>query len=76
MKVKTSITLSKKALDAIDRFAGRGGNRSRVIEAAVLEFTAARERSARDARDRARIDRVADELNREALDVLEYQADD
>ena len=75
MKIKTSVTLSKSALAAVDRLAGRGGNRSRVIEAAVLAFAAARERAARDARDRARIDRVADELNREALDVLEYQGD-
>ena len=75
MKIKTSVTLSKQALRAIDRFAGRGGNRSRVIEAAVLEFAAVRERSARDARDRTRIDRLANELNRGVLDVLEYQAD-
>ncbi len=75
MKVKTSVTLSKEALRAVDRLAGRGGNRSRVIEAAVLHLAAARERGARDARDRERIDRLANELNREASDVLEYQTD-
>jgi Arc/MetJ-type ribon-helix-helix transcriptional regulator len=75
MKVKTSVTLSEEALKAIDRLAGRGGNRSRVVEAAVLQFAAARDRLARDARDRERIDRHADALNREALDVLGYQAD-
>ena len=75
MKVKTSITLSKEALAAIDRLAAPGGNRSRVIEAAVLQLAAARDRVARDARDRARIDEHADDLNREARDVLEYQVD-
>ena len=75
MKVKTSITLSKEALLAADRLAGRGGNRSQVIEAAILDFAARRERALRDVRDRAAIDRNADRLNREALDVLEYQSE-
>jgi predicted transcriptional regulator len=75
MKVKTSITLTPEALRAVDRVAGRNGSRSQVIEAAILEFVARRDRMARDARDRKIIDECAAELNREALDVLEYQAD-
>ena len=75
MKVKTSITLSRAALRVADRLAGKGGNRSQVIEAAILDFAARRERSIRDARDRAAIDRHADRLNREALDVLDYQSE-
>ena len=75
MKVKTSITLSRAALRAVDRLAGRSGSRSRVIEAAILELAARRDRAQRDARDRETIDLHADALNREALDVLEYQAD-
>jgi hypothetical protein len=55
--------------------AGKGGNRSQVIEAAILDFAARRERALRDARDRALIDRNARRLNREALDVLDYQSD-
>ena len=75
MKVKTSITLSRAALQAADRLAGKGGNRSRVIEAAILDFAARREQALRDARERAVIDRHAKRLNREALDVLDYQSD-
>jgi predicted transcriptional regulator len=75
MKVKTSITLSPEALRAVDLIAGPNGSRSQVIEAAILAFAARRDRMARDARDRAVIDERAEELNREALDVLEYQAD-
>jgi metal-responsive CopG/Arc/MetJ family transcriptional regulator len=75
MKVKTSITLSKAALRVADRLAGKGASRSQVIEAAILEFGARRERALRDARDRQTIDRHADALNREALDVLDYQTD-
>ena len=75
MKTKTSITLSREALDAVDRIAGRRGRRSQVIEAAILEFVARRDRLARDARDRAIIDEEADQLNDEAFEVLEFQAD-
>jgi hypothetical protein len=75
MRVKTSITLSRAALHAADRLAGKGGNRSMIIEAAILDFAARHERAKRDARDRAAIDRHAQRLNREALDVLDYQSD-
>ena len=75
MKVKTSITLSTEALRAVDKLAGRNGNRSRVIEAAVLEYAVAHERAARAARDQTIINQRARALNREALDVLGYQAD-
>ena len=73
MKVKTSVAISEEVLEAIDRIAGRPGNRSRVIEEALVEFVERRRREARDARDREIIDRHADELNREAEDVLAYQ---
>jgi metal-responsive CopG/Arc/MetJ family transcriptional regulator len=75
MKVKTSITLSEEALAAIDRIAGGKGRRSQMIETAVVEFVARRDRLARDARERAIIEANADALNEEARDVLEYQAD-
>jgi Arc/MetJ-type ribon-helix-helix transcriptional regulator len=75
MKVKTSITLSREALRVVDRAAGKTASRSEVIEAAILEFGARRERDARDRKDREAIDRNADALNREAMDVLEYQSD-
>jgi len=75
MTVKTSITLSAETLRALDRAIGRGGNRSRAIEQAILEFLDRRRRAERDARDRAILDRHADELNREAADVLSFQVD-
>jgi metal-responsive CopG/Arc/MetJ family transcriptional regulator len=75
MKVKTSITLSQSALRAVDRFAGRGGSRSAVIERAILEYTEHRARQERDAKDRERLDRFADALNRETAEVLDFQAE-
>jgi metal-responsive CopG/Arc/MetJ family transcriptional regulator len=73
MKVKTSVTLSKEALQAIDRLAGADANRSRVIERAVLELLHRQERIERDARDLAILNRAADRLNREMADVLRDQ---
>lgn len=75
MKVKTSITLSKTILEAVDKLAAKGGSRSQVIETAVREFLARRRRAARDAHDLSVLNRDADELNEEMADVLEYQAE-
>jgi predicted transcriptional regulator len=75
MKVKTSITLSPETLKAVDRLAGSGSSRSRIIEQAVVEFIARRARARRDARDIELINAAADELNREMADALEYQGD-
>lgn len=74
MKVRTSITLSKAALRAAERLAGKGGSRSQVIETAILELAARGDRAARDVRDREIIDHHAAALNREAMDVLDNQA--
>lgn len=73
MKVKTSVTLPADLLRALDRAAGGQGNRSRLIERAVREMLAARQRAERDARDVEIINRHADRLNDEAADVLGYQ---
>jgi metal-responsive CopG/Arc/MetJ family transcriptional regulator len=75
MKVKTSITLTEDALRAIDEAAGEGGNRSVLIEEAVVEFLERRRRRDREARDRRILDGRAEQLNREVEDVLAYQAD-
>lgn len=74
MKEKTSITLSKEILAGIDRNAGSRQSRSAFIEAVLAEHLRARARAERDARDLEIINRNAERLNREALDVLEYQA--
>ena len=75
MKVKTSITISVDALKAVDRIAAKGSSRSQVIERAVYEFVARRERARRDARDLSILNEHADALNEAMADVLDYQAD-
>ncbi len=75
MRVKTSITLSEETLRALDRVAGKGANRSRIIEQAIAFFLAAGARAARDARDREILDREADALNAEVADALRFQVD-
>ncbi len=75
MRVKTSVTLSPEVLRALDEIAGRPGNRSRVIERAIVEFLERRRRQAREARDLEILNRSADELNREVEDVLAYQVE-
>ncbi len=74
MKEKTSITLSKEVLTGIDRIAGSKQSRSAYIEAVLAEHLRARARAHRDARDVAIINRHAEQLNRDALDALDYQA--
>jgi metal-responsive CopG/Arc/MetJ family transcriptional regulator len=74
MKVKTSVTLSDTLLTAIDRHAGKDANRSQFIETAVRAYIAALVRKQQNLRDLAVINRRAARLNREANDVLDYQA--
>lgn len=73
MKVKTSITLSEDLLEAIEERLAEYKNRSDFIEAAVREFLAKKVRDERDARDLEILNRNADELNREAGEVAEFQ---
>ena len=75
MKVKTSITLSQAAVRALDRLAGRGGNRSAVAERAILEYARLRARAERNERDRALLDRHADRMNDELDDLLAFQVE-
>ena len=46
-----------------------------MLEQALREFLANRERRKRDARDLRILNSRSDELNREAKDVLEYQVE-
>jgi metal-responsive CopG/Arc/MetJ family transcriptional regulator len=75
MRVKTSVTIDQRVLNAIDKVATRTRSRSRIIEDAAREFLARRARAAREARDLAIINEAADALNQEMEDVLAYQAD-
>jgi metal-responsive CopG/Arc/MetJ family transcriptional regulator len=73
MKVKTSITLSRDVLDAVDARAGRGRSRSEFIEAALRAFLDQARRDERNGKDLDILNRRAERLNREAADVLGYQ---
>jgi predicted transcriptional regulator len=75
MKVKTSISLSPDTLRAVDRLAGKRSNRSRVIERAIVEFVTRRRRAARDRRDLALLNGAAAILNKEMLEVLQFQVE-
>ncbi len=74
MKEKTSITLSKDLLAKVDRLAGSKQSRSAFIERVLRKYLRDRARAARHSRDFIRINRAANRLNREAADVLDYQA--
>ena len=75
MKRKTSITLSDEVLRLLRRAAGKGESRSQTVERLVREGLLARARRLDDERDLAVLNAHAERLNREAADVLEYQAD-
>lgn len=75
MKVKTSVSLSRETLKAIDRLAGKSRSRSSVIEWAIQELLDRESRRLRDEREIALINKHADELNRKALDALADQID-
>jgi metal-responsive CopG/Arc/MetJ family transcriptional regulator len=75
MKVKTSITLSEDLLKTIDGLAGEHKkNRSDFIENALRAFVREILRARQNQRDMEIINQQAGKLNREAADVLEYQA--
>jgi len=73
MKVKTSVTLSNELIAAIDEYGQPYKNRSDFIEAAIWAFINQIIRDQQDARDIEIINRNADRLNAEAMDVLAYQ---
>ena len=70
MRVKTSVTLPDDLLQEIDK---AGSNRSGFLERAARKYLAELNRNQRDQRDAEILNAHADRLNREALDVLEYQ---
>ena len=76
MKEKTSITLSKDVITQVDKLAGSKESRSAFIERVLRKYMRQRKRAALHTRDLVRINRAAGRLNREAAEVLEYQAFD
>ena len=74
MKEKTSVTLSKDVLKDVDRLAGSKDSRSAFIERVLRRYLRDRAKAALEARDLERLNSGADRLNREAAEILEYQA--
>src|SRR5438876_11712948 len=74
MKEKTSVTLSKDVLISIDRLAGSKHSRSAVIERVLRRFLREHGRAQAQARDLARLNQAAEQLNAEADEVMEYQS--
>jgi metal-responsive CopG/Arc/MetJ family transcriptional regulator len=73
MKVETSITVDEDLLEAVDKLSGKDKNRSEFIEAAIQAYIAQIVRHEQNAKDLDIINERADDLNKEALDVLDYQ---
>ena len=74
MKFKTSITLERDVVNTIDLQVDEYGSRSGFLEVAARRLLARLAKEAKDRRDRSIINRRAATLNREAEDVLDYQA--
>jgi metal-responsive CopG/Arc/MetJ family transcriptional regulator len=75
MKQKTSVTLSEDVLAGVRRAARRGESRSETVERLLRERLSEEAARLRHAREVEQINRHADALNSEALDVLAYQGD-
>ena len=75
MKTKTSVTLSQDLLELIDQNAQGEKNRSAFIETAVRAYLMVIKRHKRDQEDLLLINRLAERLNSEANDVLNFQVE-
>jgi metal-responsive CopG/Arc/MetJ family transcriptional regulator len=73
MKVRTSITLDRDLVAAIDGRVEQYGSRSEFLEVAARQLLVRQAREEQDRRDLNLINRRASALNREAEDVLDYQ---
>ncbi len=73
MKVKTTITIAEETLKAIELHINEYRNRSEFIETAIRRLIAQLARKESEQRDLEIINRHADSLNTEAVDVLAYQ---
>jgi metal-responsive CopG/Arc/MetJ family transcriptional regulator len=73
VKTKISIQLSKAVLTEVDLLAGPKHSRSATIERILRQFLIEQKKSVLNARDLEKINRLADQLNLEAAEVLKYQ---
>lgn len=60
-------------MHALDELAGKGANRSALIEEAVVEYIQRRRRKSRGQRDRQIMADNAKALERDVLETLEFQ---
>ena len=75
MKQKTSVTLSEDVLAGLKRASRRGESRSETIDRLLREGLADQAAQLARAREVDQINRHAEALNAEALDVLGYQGE-
>ncbi len=73
MKVEAHIKLEQDLLDAIDNLSGGESRRSEFIEEALEAYVGVRARCNKARSDLEIINEHAEELNKEAMDVLDYQ---
>lgn len=73
MKVRTSVTLPKELLVKVDALAGKKHGRSAIVESALVEYIAKEKPKTLNRRDIKILNDYAEKLNKEAIDVLEYQ---
>ena len=75
MRQKTSLTLSDDVLASLKKASRRGESRSETVNRLLRERLADEAAQHARAREVEQINRHADALNAEALDVLAYQGD-
>ena len=75
MKIKTSVTLSEELIQSIDELFGGRINRSEFIEKALKDYVERQIQRKKDLQDLDILNKKADKLNKEAVDVLSYQTD-
>ena len=73
MKVEAHIKLEKELLDTVDDLSGGENHRSEFIEEALQSYVDVKARRNKTRSDLEIINEHADELNKEAIDVLDYQ---
>ena len=73
MKIKTSITLSEDLVKAIDNLSRQSESRSEFIEMALWFFIKQMLQKNQELKDLEILNKQADYLNQEAVDVLSYQ---
>ena len=73
MKVEAHIKLEKELLDTVDDLSGGENRRSEFIEEALQSYVDVKTHRNKTRSDLEIINEHADELNKEAMDVLDYQ---